>query len=172
MARLKTWTLVLITLALLGSFVLWSKLRNASYAGSDSVSVPAVVTAEQQIIAEYFAPLIPFVLGSTTLQVSVADTREARVQGLSGTPILPSGIGKLFVFESDDAWSIWMKDMQYPLDIIWLDHARTIVHVEENVSPDTYPESFSSPTPARYVLEVNASTTAAHGWEVGDRATW
>lgn len=171
MARLGTRSLVVTALLFFGGLVLWSQW-SPTVEVSPEPALSVTDPVEQSIIAEYFAPLIPFSIGSTTIRVSVADTRETRIQGLSDTPELPTDIGKLFVFETDDAWSIWMKDMQYPLDIIWLDATKQIVHIEENVSPATYPESFSSPIPARYVLEINASATAQYGWTVGDEAAW
>lgn len=171
MARINVWLLLVVALGLLGGFVVGHQALAPDVVSEVATQV-VVDTAQEQLITQYYAPLIPFTIGTTTIQVSVADTRETRIKGLSDTPVLPVGLGKLFVFESDSDWSIWMKDMQYPLDIIWLDGERVIVHIEENVSPATYPESFSSPTPARYVLEVNASTTAEYGWSVGDQAAW
>jgi len=64
--------------------------------------------------------------------------------------------------------SIWMKDMNYAIDILWVAQEGNIVHIEENVSPDTFPTSFSSPTPAWYVVEATAGFVSTHGIELGD----
>lgn len=130
------------------------------------------LTAYEEIIATYYAPLTPLTINGDHLQVSIADTVENRTRGLSGTPVLPPGLGKLFVFDVADTWNFWMKDMQYPLDIIWFDEERQIVHIETNVAPATYPETVEPSVPARYVLEVNAGVSNAFGWEVGDQAAW
>lgn len=110
-------------------------------------------------------------IGEASFVVSVADTEEARHQGLSNTPSLPAGTGKLFVFEQSARYSFWMKDMNYPIDIIWLAGDKRVVHIEENVAPDTYPEqSFKPASVARYVLEVNAGVSSQEGIKVGDIA--
>lgn len=100
--------------------------------------------------------------GSTTIAVEVADTHLSRRQGLSGRTTLPAGTGMLFAFEQEGDWGIWMKDMQFPIDIIWMDSAGAVITVAADVSPATYPNSFYPERPARYVLEVPAGYAAAH----------
>lgn len=107
-------------------------------------------------------------IGSTSVKASVADSMSERIEGLSNTPFLPDDVVKLFAFGAAGSHSIWMKDMNYPLDIIWTDFDGVIVYIEEDVSPDTYPESFSSPTPAWYVIEANAGFVATHQIVLGD----
>lgn len=108
-------------------------------------------------------------VGDARVVVEVADTDILRTQGLSGRTALPAGRGMLFVFDGDAAWGIWMKDMRFAIDILWLTADGTIVHVEHNVAPDTYPTTFAPPAPARYVLELPAGYTAALGVVVGDK---
>ena len=87
--------------------------------------------------------------------VLVADTLPKRITGLSYRTELPGGIdGMLFTYSKPGPQSIWMKDMNFSIDILWLDENFKIVHKEGDVSPDTFPESFSSPIPASYVLEL------------------
>ena len=63
-----------------------------------------------------------------------------------------------------------MKDTLIPLDMIWMDSERRIVHIEHNVPPcaadpcPRYPPS----GPALYVLEINAGFAAKLGLKVGD----
>lgn len=95
-------------------------------------------------------------VGTTVLQVEIAQTAEQKITGLSYRPSLAEGRGMFFIFETDGKHGIWMKDMQFPIDIIWIDAAMKVVHIEKSVAPDTYPKVFTSPTPARYVLEVPA----------------
>lgn len=112
---------------------------------------------------------IPLQIGSTTVLASVADTLPKRIKGLSDTPFLPENVVKLFVFGTEGEQSIWMKDMRYSLDIMWVSKEGQIVHIEENVTPETYPESFSSPTPAWYVIEANAGFVNQHNTVLGER---
>lgn len=110
-------------------------------------------------------------IGSTSVQASVADSLSERIQGLSDTPFLPDDVVKLFVFGAEGNHSIWMKDMNYALDIIWLDEEGVIVHIEENVAPETFPESFASPEPAWYVVEANAGFVNKNSISLGDDFT-
>lgn len=107
-------------------------------------------------------------IASTTVHVSVADSLPERIQGLSDTPFLPENVVKLFVFNASGTHSIWMKDMQYALDIMWLNQGGEVVHIEENIAPDTFPEAFASPTTAWFVVEANAGFVAKHGIVLGD----
>ena len=103
--------------------------------------------------------------------VTVADEPTEWRQGLSGVRSLSDQTGKLFIFDSPDRYGIWMKDMLIPIDILWIDDERIIIHIEENISPDTYPETFSSPTPARFVLEVPAFTVESFKITPGQKIT-
>ena len=61
-----------------------------------------------------------------------------------------------------------MKDMYFPIDIIWIGENNTIVDITKNLSPRTYPKTFSPKTEAKYVLEVNSGYVEAHGINIGD----
>ena len=106
-------------------------------------------------------------IGGTVIYVDVADTEVLREQGLSGRLNLPEGRGMLFVFENDDTWGIWMKDMLFSIDIVWADASGTVITVAAHVAPDTYPKSFYPSAPARYVLELPAGFAAAHDIRTG-----
>ena len=117
---------------------------------------------------KYYPVLIPILIGTTTVQASLADSLPERIKGLSNTPYLPDGIVKLFAFGAEGEHSIWMKDMNYPIDIMWVEKSGGIVHIKQNVAPETYPESFASPKPAWYVIEAPAGFVARSGIKVGD----
>ena len=101
--------------------------------------------------------------------IEVADTPEKRVQGLSGRKVIEDDYGMLFVFDVDGRAGFWMKDMHVPIDIIWISADGTIVHIEHSLAPDTYPEVFTPPTPARYVLETRAGYAREHDWGTGTK---
>mgnify|MGYP003619947820 CR=1 FL=1 len=77
-------------------------------------------------------------------------------KGLSGRESMPANQGMLFVFPESSKHCFWMKDMQFPLDMIWVDANKKVVHVEADVQPDSYPNEICPPQPAVYVIEVNA----------------
>lgn len=104
----------------------------------------------------------------TSISVTIAGTDAKREQGLSDTSSLLPGTGMLFVFDTSGKYGFWMKDMQYPIDIIWIDTDGRIITVAPNVRPDTYPDTVFYPlVPATYVLEVNAGFSALHRLETG-----
>lgn len=115
---------------------------------------------------------VPVKLDSQEIQAQLATTQNQRAKGLGNTDKLDEHEGMLFVFDRADTWPIWMKDMQYPIDIVWLDDNKRIVHIAANVSPDTYPQSFKSDTPARYVLELPAGYADQHTISTGSQATF
>lgn len=108
-------------------------------------------------------------IGETTIYVEAATTKLARERGLSGRDGLAPNTGMLFVFDTDGMWGIWMKDMKFGIDMLWLAEDGTVVTVKPSVSPDSYPESFYPTSPARYVLELPAGFAAAHDIGVGSK---
>ena len=107
-------------------------------------------------------------LNTVDLKLKVLDTDTLRIKGLSDSISLPENEGMLFVFDRPGYHGIWMKDMKYPIDIAWLDQFRKVIHIERNVSPDTYPQVFLPPTEDVYVIEVNSNFLEKHGIKIGD----
>lgn len=93
-------------------------------------------------------------LGSEVLLLEIADTDELRAKGLSGHGPLKDGEGMFFAFEQEGMYGFWMKDMNFPIDIAWLDQTYRIVEVKERVQPSSYPEVFLPRVNVRYVLEL------------------
>ena len=112
---------------------------------------------------------IELTIASTTVLAEVVSTEVAREQGLSGRSSLAEGNAMLFVFDSADLWGIWMKDMQFSIDILWADAEGTIVSIEENVSPSTYPTAFRPQSPSLYVVELPAGFVATHSISLGSK---
>lgn len=98
-------------------------------------------------------------IGATEYKLEVADTQEARVQGLSDRKSLAHDTALLFVFDESSVQCFWMKDMQFPIDMVWVDENWRVVHIERNVSPNTYPDEKCPEKPAKYVIETNANMT-------------
>ncbi|OGX31667.1 MAG: hypothetical protein A2787_06195 [Omnitrophica WOR_2 bacterium RIFCSPHIGHO2_01_FULL_48_9] len=104
------------------------------------------------------------------IAVEVVYKQKDVVRGLQFRTSLPDDHGMLFVFAESAPRSFWMKDTFIPLDMIWLDYARRVVHIEENVPPcrqDPCPR-YAPAQAAMYVLEVNARQAARLGIKVGE----
>lgn len=93
---------------------------------------------------------------NTKISVDVADTEAKRTKGLSGRDTLSYGAGLLMKFDEDGSPGIWMKDMNFPIDIIWIDKDWVVRDVTPSVGPETYPQAFYPKEPIRYILEVPA----------------
>jgi uncharacterized protein len=112
-----------------------------------------------------------------TYRITVLRTEDELQRGLSGTDNLPAEHAMVFVFPREEKWSIWMKDMNYPIDIVWLDNAKNVVHLEKDVQPSTYNNAepaksklFKPDKVARYVIELASGTIERTGIVVGDPA--
>jgi len=75
----------------------------------------------------------------------------------------------LFVFDTDGVWGIWMKDMKFSIDILWLAEDGTVLTIVPNASPDSYPTSFRPTSPARFVLELPAGFASSHDIDIGSK---
>ncbi|NQV39809.1 MAG: DUF192 domain-containing protein [Nitrosopumilus sp.] len=96
------------------------------------------------------------------LEVQIADSEPRRVRGLMFQDQLPYDEGMIFVFTEPGLYSLWMLNMQFPLDMIWFDQDGSIVHIEKNIPPCktvveiTTCQSIIPDNEASYVLEVTA----------------
>lgn len=103
--------------------------------------------------------------------VEVADDAAERQKGLSGREELDSGSGMLFVFDMPSKQCFWMKDTLIPLDMLWFDANYQLIHIAENVKPESYPESFCPDKDALYVVELAGGVAAQSGLKIGDVLT-
>lgn len=126
----------------------------------------------------YSGPLLNYLYGEQKISVFLrdvpilvvpVDTPEARQKGLSGVSALPENEGMLFIFDKEGKYGFWMKDTFLSLDIIWINNNLEIVHIERNVRPESYPATYYSPVPARFVVEVNAFFTSTFNINIGDK---
>ena len=119
-------------------------------------------------IVDIFTPGVNMVhIGGIPMSVLIVDTDETRRQGLSGRREI-GATGMLFVFDEVDYHGIWMKDMLFPIDLIWINENLVVIGVEKGVRPDTYPRTFRPPLPAKYLIETTERYTETFGISVGD----
>lgn len=131
-----------------------------------ALGLPAACAAAEPDTAQV---LVTFPGRDVTLTAELATTRVARQRGLSGRQELAEDAGMLFVLEQEGLQGIWMKDMRFPLDVLWFSSDYRLVGMAGNVSPGSHPEIFRPAQPARYILEVNAGFLARHPLVHGER---
>jgi hypothetical protein len=113
-------------------------------------------------------------VGNKPISVEIADTDSKRQKGLGQRDSLGQDQGMLFVFDQKDvAPSFWMKDMRFPLDIIWIDD-NLIVKIDKNIpnpSSGTQDNQLTFYSPNQlidYVLEVNSGFADKNTIKIGD----
>lgn len=111
-------------------------------------------------------------INGKTFKVEVADTMRARAQGLSGREGMGEDYGMIFIFSTSSVQGFWMKDMKFPLDMVWIKGDR-VVGFTENVQPELEKSVFGltiyhSPEAVDKVLELNAGAVAKYGIKEGD----
>ena len=107
--------------------------------------------------------------------VDVVSTPEDMARGLSGRTFLSPRQGMLFIFPDVSVHSMWMPNMYFPLDIVWIDTEKRIVKIEENVSPCSGTNnctSYSSLYPTKYAIELNAFEASRIGLSVGKKLSF
>lgn len=109
---------------------------------------------------------------SKTFNIELAKTPPAQEMGLSDRPCIPDNGAMLFLFASDDRFGIWMKDMRFPIDVVWLDKDKKVVTIDKNMKPDSYPKVYYPSDDARYVLEFKAGTIDELGAHTGVTFHW
>ena len=130
-----------------------------------------IIDAGFDFVEEYQKTSQYAVVGEAKLRVEIADNYSEREKGLSNRYELEEGTGMFFIFPEVGYHGIWMKDMNFPIDIIWFDVSMKVVHLEENVSPSTYPNSFKPDSKSKYVLEVPAGFIKKEGIKISDWIT-
>ena len=133
--------------------------RFARFAFVIVVSLTASLPAGDREAAAGTEFLLPIRTPSgTTIQAELADTPQKRAIGLMYREALPENHGMLFIFGEAQPWTFWMKNTRMPLDIIWLNEQKTIVHIEANAPICTRTDNgcpqYQSNEPAMYVLEL------------------
>ena len=107
--------------------------------------------------------------GRMTVSVEIMDTPATREKGLSGRDGLGPDEGMLFLFPAADRYAFWMKDMRFPIDILWI-NGNELIDITTDVPlpppneeiPRYYPQF-----PADKVLEVQAGYAKKHGLKPG-----
>jgi len=101
----------------------------------------------------------------------LADTPEERSKGLSGADSLPANTVLLFSYENADGCGVWMKDMKFPIDIVWIDENFNVIYFTEGLSPATYPKTFFPVSQCKYFIEAEEGFIQANDIHMGSKAS-
>ncbi len=146
MAKVIVALLVLVIL-LVTAFFVFGNIRNIPF-----VSKQATVTINNHVFS-----------------VEVAKTTTEKEKGLSGRNSLTPNHGMYFPFDTPGFYPFWMKDMKFPIDIIYIANGK-VVTVYKNVKPaaDPYSTVVKPTQPTDSVLEINAGEAEKYTTKNGD----
>lgn len=106
----------------------------------------------------------------TEIEAEVADTPEKLLFGLAFRDGLPVDGGMLYIFETSDRHRLRTKGFKMPVDMIWVDESRRVVHMVEQAEPcheDPCPLYGPPPENARYVIQTAAGFVKREGLAPG-----
>ena len=149
---------------------------------SENLSTTLIIYGVLLVVAVSFIWLIlPSVLNTdTTLKLGdgvfrarIALNDDDRAKGLSGVKELAPDQALLMAYPSEGKWGIWMKGMNIPIDIVWLNKDKKVIFIVKNVSPEESTSILHQPkTPAKYVIEFPAGTVDAKAINTNSKASF
>lgn len=104
------------------------------------------------------------------IAVECAVTNYQRTRGLMYRDALPDGAGMLLTYATDGVRAIWMHNMRFAIDAVWINAANQVVDMAYGMRPEL--DTHTGSALAKYVLEVPAGTIATYGIIIGDTVTW
>lgn len=154
-----------VALACVAGATAWWVLRSQNNA-SEKEPEPTGVESSKEDLPPFIYQLARMAVGERGFTLDIADTPGKMRLGLSEHDTIPTDEGMVFVYSSVSERCFWMQDMRIPIDIVWLNDERHITHIEQSLSPDTYPKTYCAE--AQYVVELAAGTAKELGFKVGD----
>ena len=143
--------------------------------GSTTISVATGTTAATDTAIHDTSTPGPdqIAIDGAVFNVEIASTTLEQTRGLSYRPSLGAQDGMLFIFGAGSVQTFWMKDMHFPLDMIWISGTKIVGFAQDVPAPAPGTPLwslpiYSSPPNTDKVLEVNAGTVAKYNIKVGD----
>lgn len=152
------WLLLVIALAVIAYLFFFSGKKQ------DKQSIRQVIQSmktKQEII-----------INENKLNAHFVTEPEDRARGLSIFDSLPEDEAMVFQFDKPGKYSFWMREMKFPIDILWLDEEKRVVSLKERAQPEDFPETYKPDDMALYVVEVNAGYVEKNNIAKGDIFSW
>lgn len=128
--------------------------------------VPIICGILIAVLAAFFFVILPNMSPSTNLRLGdgvfkarIVSKESDRAYGLKGVTSLDPDQALLMVFPSQDKWTVSIKDIKIPIDIVWLNSDKRVVYIVQKTSPgNSISDEFIPKFPAKYVIELPAGT--------------
>ncbi len=133
------------------------------------ISVVAIILILAALVSAIHRKESYIIVNENKIKIEIADTDMARYKGLSGRKNLCGECGMLFLFPNEQKRNFVMRDMNFPLDIVWVKDGK-IIKIDKNLLPEgTNPSrTYSSDDMVDMVLEVNGGFCEKNVIEEGD----
>jgi hypothetical protein len=132
---------------------------------ASAILVTALVLRIVQAVDAQRPHLAEITVAGRIFRAEVADTAAKQTQGLSGRAALAPDQAMYFPMARPDRWAFWMKDMRFPLDIVWIQGGKVLGVAADLPPPNSgeLPRTVVPEGPADAVLEINANQAAQSG---------
>jgi uncharacterized membrane protein (UPF0127 family) len=146
--------------------------QNASLRESPvAPDIQATAAAETaQSVRPTFSTIL---LGTQSFRLEILSAREELARGLGGRASLDADMAVLFAFDPPQILQFWMKDVQFPIDVLFIDDQGVITDVHtmnpELGLPDALLTRYSSSADVVYAVEINGGLAGQLGVAVGGR---
>lgn len=107
-------------------------------------------------------------INGIVIKTEVVSRDNDLARGLSGRKTIKENESMLFVFQKPMKWGIWMKDMNFPIDVIWLDQNGKVVDFVLSMDPKSYPKTFYPTHDSSFVLETATGFIEKAKIKIGD----
>jgi uncharacterized membrane protein (UPF0127 family) len=128
-----------------------------------------------QTLEEFGVRAVRFPNGKA-IQAETMITPEDLARGMMYRDSLPSGRGMLFIHPQPGPVSYWMYNVRIPLDLVFMNPQRRIVHIERNAPPCRVAASdcprYGPVEAVQFVLELPAGDADRFGLKRGDNVTF
>ncbi len=110
------------------------------------------------------------IISGQTFKTEVVTTKKEQATGLSNRPCIEPDQAMMFVFDTPGQYAIWMKEMKFPIDVLWVSPDKKVVGIERGVEPSTYPDSFANKDqPATHILELKSGRAKQLDVKIGTK---
>lgn len=136
------------------------------------ILVIGMVIAKNYLEGNVFWKTAKATINNNSFKLYVAKSPKDKQIGLSEKKSLPEDYGMIFLFEKPDYYGFWMRNMDFPIDIIYIRN-NSIVTIYSDIrppsSPNGIPPIFKPKVPADTVLEINAGLSQKYNLKEGDK---
>jgi uncharacterized membrane protein (UPF0127 family) len=113
-------------------------------------------------------------IGNKKYELEVVKTSQDLEKGLAKFENINDNQGMLFIFDTPGRWSIWMKDMKFNIDIVFLNENKEVVTIFQNVKFETHENVFQyrkylPELDSKYVIELKEGEIEKNKIKLGDK---